>query len=73
MSESFLINSQNLSNISCLNVFFGCKNRKCHHELKFSAENMAEQKMKLKAVQDKTVVHNFEWLKKTTFASWSSG
>ena len=54
-SESFLVNSHNLLQKQLLNVFFGCKNRVCHHNFKLDAENNGWTKNEAKTFSRKSV------------------
>ena len=62
-SESFLVNSHNLLQKQLLNVFFGCKNRVCHHNFKLDAESNGWTKNEAKTFSRKSVIsRKIHWL-----------
>ena len=62
-SALFLVNSHNLFQKQLLNVFFGCKNRVCHHNFKLDAENNGWTKNEAKTFSRKSVIsRKIHWL-----------
>ena len=61
--EMALVNSHNLLQKQLLNVFFGCKNRVCHHNFKLDAENNGWTKNEAKTFSRKSVIsRKIHWL-----------